>query len=73
MPKALQNNSLNPIDPPEAVDAPKENHNPYPASTNPTNCREDIELVQGQGLDVDDDNEPAPENVPERNTPLLGK
>ncbi|KAL7502075.1 hypothetical protein ACHAXN_000162, partial [Cyclotella atomus] len=30
-----------------------------------TNTAEDIALVWGQGLDVDDDNEPAPENIPQ--------
>ncbi len=29
------------------------------------NCAKDIALVYAQGLEVDDDNEPAPENVPE--------
>ncbi len=29
------------------------------------NQAEDIELVRNQGLEVDDDNQPAPENVPE--------
>ena len=35
-----------------------------PATANPTGRAEDIALVRNQGLDVDDDNEPAPENVP---------
>ncbi len=28
------------------------------------NCAEDILLVHNQGLEVDDNNEPAPENIP---------
>jgi hypothetical protein len=31
---------------------------------------EDIALAQSQGLDVDDDNEPAPENIPGAGAPL---
>ena len=31
---------------------------------------EDIAMVQAQGLMVDDDNDPAPENVPEPSAPL---
>ena len=30
-----------------------------------SNCAEDIALLRNQGYDVDDDNEPAPENVPD--------
>ena len=29
------------------------------------NCAEDIAMVRGMGLDVDNDNEPSPENIPE--------
>ena len=32
---------------------------------NASNCAEDIAMVRNQGLDVDCDNEPAPENLPE--------
>jgi hypothetical protein len=31
---------------------------------------EDIALAQSQGLDVDDDNEPAPENIPPAGAPI---
>jgi len=35
---------------------------------NAGNRREDIEFVRAQGLEVDNDNEPAPENIPVCNT-----
>ena len=38
-----------------------------PAIYHATGVAEDIAMVRAQGLDVDDDNEPAPENVPSPN------
>jgi hypothetical protein len=38
---------------------------------NAQNRAEDIALVQAMGLEVDDNNEPAPENIPAPNAPLL--
>ena len=35
-----------------------------------SNQDEDIALVHNQGNDVDDDNEPSPENIPDTSTPL---
>ncbi len=35
------------------------------------NPSQDIALVQNQGLEVDDDNEPAPENIPENSQVLV--
>jgi hypothetical protein len=38
-----------------------------------TNNAEDIALVLAQGLDVDDDNEPAPENIPQTGAPPVAE
>ncbi len=35
---------------------------------NAGNCKEDIEFVWAQGLEVDNNKEPAPENIPVGNT-----
>lgn len=45
--------------------APKDAPEPIDESVfDSTNTAEDIALVLAQGLDVDDDNAPAPENIP---------
>lgn len=49
------------------ADAFQEEDDQDPATANPTNRAEDIALIRGQGFDVDDDNEPAPENIPDAN------
>ena len=36
-----------------------------------TNCAEDIVMVCNQGYNVDDDNKPAPENIPEEAAPTV--
>lgn len=63
-----------PVLPPIAAnDAAVAGDNEDPASSNPTNRREDIQLLRNQGYDVDDDNEPAPENIPDDLAPAPGE
>ena len=53
-----------------AADAPQDVAEPIDQTVfEATNTAEDIAMVLNQGLDVDDDNAPAPENVPTTNGP----
>ena len=49
---------------PAAAAEPQQNNDIETEVLRAGNNAEDIALVRGQGLDVDDDNDPAPENVP---------